>query len=252
MNKHVGMVAIAAIAAMAAPAARATTERPATDETAGGACRASTSDGGIVLGSRFWNTGTDTIETPYGRSAVIVGELTTGLGAPLANATLSVEEFLIGAGGDVGDRVAVPRVGAARTAADGSYAFRMPAGPNREAIFAYRGQVMCSLRYLSAARPTLNVSPGRTGNRGRAVRFWGRLPGPYARSRVVVLQAQVGSRWRAFRYATTDRRGRFHSKYRFTRTFHPTAYSFRALVPRQAGYPWMRGASRLVSVSVYP
>jgi hypothetical protein len=69
---------------------------------------------------------------------------------------------------------------------------------------------------------------------------------------VVVLQANApGSRrWITFRKATTDTNGAFRSSYRFTSTTRPTRYRFRALVPSQAGYPWVEGESDPVSVLV--
>jgi hypothetical protein len=68
---------------------------------------------------------------------------------------------------------------------------------------------------------------------------------------VVVLQAWAGSeRWLTFRQATTDGRGHFRASYRISRTPYDYTYWFRALVPRQAGYPWLKGSSLPVSVEV--
>ena len=57
-------------------------------------------------------------------------------------------------------------------------------------------------------------------------------------------------RWITFRRATTNGRGGFRSSYRFTSTTRRTRYRFRALVPRQAGYPWVEGHSKPVEVLV--
>lgn len=247
-------LALSAIAVTTPAVAVAAAGRAAPPTSAGEACQSSTS-GGAVLGARFWSDRGTTVEAPYGRSAVIAGGVRTAGGAPLSDATLEVAELLIGAGATAGERVAVPRVGFARTATDGSYVYRMPAGPNREAVVTYRdgeADTTCALRYFAAARPTFAISPRQTKNRGRPIRFWGRLPGPQAAGHVVVLQARAGARWITFRRATTDRNGRFQAAYRFQRTFQPTLFTFRALVPRQAAYPWLQGTSRLVSVTVYP
>lgn len=109
-----------------------------------------------------------------------------------------------------------------------------------------------ALRYFAEARAILKAAPRQTRNHGKPVRFWGRLLGPHARSRVVVLQVESGpDRWRTFRQTTTDRSGRFRATYRFRNTKKPVSYIFRALVPRQAGYPWLPGASQSVWVAVY-
>lgn len=211
---------------------------------------------GYSLDARFWRSNADTIVAASGESAVIAGSLASSGGLPLANATLCVSEWLIGAGPDAKDRVRVPRVGLTRTDAGGSFVYRLPAGPNREAIVAYGDGISgaaYALRYFAPANPTLRAAPRRVENRGRPVRFRGRLPGPHARGRVVVLQAfDRRGRWLTFRQTTTDRRGRFRAEYRFRATFEPYTYYFRALTPRQAGYPWLPGTSAPVSVRVTP
>jgi hypothetical protein len=219
-----------------------------------GPCRTTTVPGSGVLSARFWRGGSDTLVAAYGESAVITGTLTTAGETPLAGATLCVEEQLIGAGAEAGDRVVVPRTGLAQTDAGGNYVYRLPAGPNREVVVVYRdglGETTAAVRYFAPAGPTLHIAPRRTRNNGPPVRFWGKLPGPQARGRVVVLQAARGSDgWITFRQMTTDSEGRFVAGYRFNRTFYDYTYTFRALVARQAGYPWLAGASPLVPVEV--
>jgi hypothetical protein len=244
-----GWLVVSVIVLLATPTATGARSLPG--PPAGGACQVPAVTDGGVLSARFWETDADTITASFGESAVIAGSLTAADGAPLPDATLCVQERLIGAGAEVGDRVAVPRIGLARTDADGTYVYRMPPGPNREAIVVYGDRAAYALRYFAETRPTLNAAPTRAQNKGRPVRFWGRLPGPQAGGRVVVLQAAAGPRrWLAFRQATTDREGRFRARYRFTRTLVPTVYSFRALVPRQSGYPWLPGGSQWVEVLV--
>jgi hypothetical protein len=219
-----------------------------------GPCRSTTIPGSEVLSAHFWRGASDTLVAGYGESAVIAGTLTTATGTPLAGATLCVEEQQIGAGAAASDRVVIPRTGLAQTDGNGNYVYRLPAGPNREVVVVYRdglGETTAAVRYFAPAGPTLRIAPRRTRNDGRPVRFWGKLPGPQARGRVVVLQVARGSNgWITFRQMTTDSEGRFESSYRFNRTFYDYTYTFRALVPRQAGYPWLAGASPLVPVEV--
>jgi hypothetical protein len=68
----------------------------------------------------------------------------------------------------------------------------------------------------------------------------------------VVLQAgTVGSqRWITFQKATTNSKGVFRAAHRFSATSRRTRYRFRAVVPRQAGYPWVAGHSKPLEVLV--
>jgi hypothetical protein len=60
----------------------------------------------------------------------------------------------------------------------------------------------------------------------------------------------VGKKWRTFKQLQTNDRGRFNGKYRFTQTRGAVLYVFRALVKKQGGYPYSRGASRKAKVLV--
>jgi hypothetical protein len=104
------------------------------------------------------------------------------------------------------------------------------------------------------AGATLAVSRHEARN-GQRIHFRGRVAGPLARGGVTAsLQVKLGPRYRTFRSlrVTADGGGRFDTTYRFKRTSRPTLYRFRVLVPRQAGLPYERGASRATSVVVRP
>lgn len=207
-----------------------------------------------MLSARFKRTNLDVITVGYGEATVVSGQLTTSAGGPVAGAALCIEERLLGAGAEARDRVVLPRIGFATTDDAGHYAYRLPAGPNREAVFAYRHAGLWltqDVRYLAHTKPTLRRAPRRVLSKG-LVRFWGKLPGPYAGGRVVILQGTVpgATRWFNVRYATTDQNGRFRFSYRFRATFWPATFVFRAVAPRQAGYPWLEGHGRPVSVRV--
>ena len=112
-------------------------------------------------------------------------------------------------------------------------------------------QVARGVRYYAHAQPSLKLAPRSLADHHR-VRFWGQVPGPVPGGRVIVLQANVpGSRqWITFRKATTNAKGYFQSAYKFTSTTRTTTYRFRAVVPDQAGYPWVEGNSRPAKVLV--
>jgi hypothetical protein len=220
-----------------------------------GPCRTTTAPGSGLLSARFWHGDSDTLLAGYDESAVVAGTLTDPDGAPLTGAQLCIEEQLIGAGPEPDDRVVVPRTGLAQTDAGGHYLYRLPAGPSREVVVVYRGllgESIAAVRYFAPVRPTFYIAPRRTHNRGRPVRFWGKLPGPHSRGRVVVLQVaqDAAGHWLTFRQMTTDSGGRFETHYWFNRTPYDHTYTFRILVPRQAGYPWLPGSSLLGFVQV--
>jgi hypothetical protein len=110
---------------------------------------------------------------------------------------------------------------------------------------------MAQLRTRVRAVATLKVDRRRLRN-GQAVRFRGRLRGrPLpAAGKLVALQARVGREWRTFATPRANPRGAFRHRYRFTATTGLRRYSFRALVTRESAYPYERGRSRTVRVTV--
>jgi hypothetical protein len=188
------------------------------------------------------------IDLPHGKRSSATGRLTTGKGA-VANADIIVE-----AQSRSGGRWA--SIGAARTDVRGAFRFAIPAGPSRTIRYRYPGSNMLrpavaqvTTRVSAAAR--LSVDRRRVRN-GQAVRFSGRLLGrpiPTA-GKIVALQAKVGRRWRTFATPRANAGGSFKHRYRFTATTGLRRYAFRALVTREAAYPYERGISRTVHVTV--
>jgi hypothetical protein len=213
-------------------------------------CFESSVAGGEVLSAQFERSNTQEVTVGYGRAAVVAGRLANDAGDPIRGARLCVKMATIG----IGDRAA--NVGSTVTDAEGRYRYEVAPGPNREVTIGYRHdsqQVARDVRYYAQAGPSLRVSSRRVSN-GERVRFWGQLPGPRNAGRVVVLQAgTIGSkRWITFRKASSKAQGVFRAGYRFTSTTRRTRYKFRAVVPRQAGYPWVAGRSKPVRVLVRP
>jgi hypothetical protein len=211
-------------------------------------CTESPVAGGEVLSAQFSESRDDTVTVGFGRSAEVSGRLANDAGDPIRGASICVKAQTPG----VDPR---PReMGSVMTDAEGRYTYKVAPGPNREIVVGYRhdaDQVARDVSYYARARATLHLHPARVRN-GERVRFWGELPGPNGGGRVVVLQASAAGskRWLTFRKATSNGRGIFHSDYRFNSTPRTTRYRFRALVPRQSGYPWEAGRSRPVEVVV--
>jgi hypothetical protein len=185
----------------------------------------------------------------YGRWAPMSGRVTGADGVtPLAGVSLQVftRELRRRAGWLGG--------ASAPTDPRGRFRAALPPGPSRalRLVLDEGATVRCSrtLRVLVRAGVTLRARP-RAVARGQRVRFSGRLRGGPARGgRLVVVQAHDDGRWRTFETSRTGRRGRWSARYRFSPGAAARRYRFRALVPRQAGYPYVRGTSRIRTVAL--
>jgi hypothetical protein len=209
-------------------------------------CTESAVGGGANLTAGIQKSPAERVKLRHGRGTEIRGTLTYASGAPVQGAMICVQSALEGSG-------PVP-VATVTTEADGQFGYGVGPGPNRQILVGYRHgsfELDHTLTIDSSAQPKLTAAPAKLHN-GEKVHLSGRLPEPSAAGRVVVLQANVpgGHRWITFRKATTGPRGRFKANYHFTSTTRKIIYRFRALVPRQAGYPWEQGASRPASVMV--
>lgn len=104
------------------------------------------------------------------------------------------------------------------------------------------------------AAVALRAQPRHLRN-GESIRLHGRvsrrnLP---AQGKTVAIQARArgASAWTTVTLIRSNPDGRFQFAYRFRRTFQTTTYEFRAVAPRERGYPYLRGwsGSRRVTVS---
>jgi hypothetical protein len=204
-------------------------------------CEASAVPGGAHVSVSFEGAEGAAIERGSGDGATVAGRLTDANGNGIEGATLCVSERTMLPGWRAWPTASV------RTGAGGSFSYEVAPGPSREIGFAYRydrDQIAATASFHSRAVPTLELSRRRVRN-GRAMRLFGELPGPEAAGRVVVFQARGPGRkrWHTFRRAETDGDGRFAARYRFRRTVASTTYRIRAVVPAQAGYPYLQGRS---------
>jgi hypothetical protein len=184
-----------------------------------------------------------------GKRLKLVGRLTRGGGMPVAGADVTVE-------GQVRSGGPFTRIGTTRADVQGRLRFVLPPGPSRTVRFSYHGsntlrptnaqlgtQVRATVRLAASRRRLLN---------GQSVQFRGRLLGKPipAGGKVVMLQARVGREWRTFATPRAGASGAFKHRYRFTATTGRRRYVFRALVTREAAYPYETGTSRKVAVIV--
>jgi len=185
----------------------------------------------------------------HGKSLSSTGRLTTGEGVPLGGVDVAVEGQARSGGPFV-------RLGSTRTDDHGAFHFAVPAGPSRTVRYSYDGSntvkpstAQLVTKVKAAAR--LKVNRRRLVN-GQSVRFTGRLLGKPIPSggKLVALQAKVGRQWRTFATPRANARGVFRHRYRFTSTTGVRRYAFRAVIAREAAYPYEAGVSRTVRVTV--
>jgi hypothetical protein len=185
----------------------------------------------------------------FGRPATLAGVLETWQGRPVAGALVDVLER-------PRSRRAWHRAGAVRTDSSGRFSWRIAAGPSRHVRLAYDGDDLLlpaslEARVLVPAAGTLRAGHRRARN-GQSVVFTGRLRGlPLPRGgRTVDLQAHYRGAWRTFATPRTDARGRWRQSYRFGATSGRVVYRFRALIKRDASYPYEQGRTPTVRVTV--
>jgi hypothetical protein len=185
----------------------------------------------------------------YGMRLQSSGTLKRVDGTPVANATVTIAGQPRSGGRFV-------TLGRTDTDPHGGFRFTVPAGPSQTLSYRYAGtdtdlpsSAAIGTKVTAAAR--LEVDRRRVRN-GQAVRFSGRLlgrPVPKA-GKLVALQAKVGRRWRTFATPRANAKGAFKHRYRFTATTGLRRYAFRAVVTREAAYPYERGSSKTVHVTV--
>ncbi len=202
---------------------------------------------------RWTRSRNSTLRIGSPRRAILTGKLVDEAGRPISGAAL-----------DVFSRTTVPgsRERASRhgptTRASGRFTLRMTAkATSRDLRIAYRSHANDSAPVAQRtmllrvrARLRLSARP-HSAHAGTVVRFSGRLlstPIPQ-RGKQIVMQGRAGhARWQNFDVVRTDRRGRFHARYRF-RTGASGTYSFRAVSRYEAAYPYIAGHSASVHVS---
>jgi hypothetical protein len=182
---------------------------------------------------------------------MVRGRLTTSGGNGLANTDVEVFE-----------RTALPdqpwvRVGLVRTDAEGTFTYAALRGPSRTVLLRYGGTQLIrpqttEVNVKVRAQTTLGVDRRQVVN-GDEVMFRGRVRGGPMPAPGKLLQLQAYSRgtWRTFATPRASARThRWRYAYRFTATRGTVRYRFRVVLPQEGGFPFERGASRSVNVTV--
>jgi hypothetical protein len=187
----------------------------------------------------------------YGRTQSVSGRLTTPTGTPIGSAVVQVFDT------PSYERSPTRALGAAKTAANGSFSFRVPAStPSARLTFAYSAQldapaptVTASLQLTIPASLSLKIAPRTTRQGGRIV-FSGTLKGaplPPGGKQLVLEARSLSGQWRQFQVITTAPRGVYRATYRF-RLAGPIDYEFRVVSQQEADFPYAEGASNVVLV----
>lgn len=213
-------------------------------------CPASPVGGGTKLSAGFAGRVGRNLLLRYGRRAMIRGQVRDTQGNPVPGATVCIQ----GRSGLTESEFRL--VGTVRTNANGGWTYKVRPRTSRQLRIAYRDgtfQISHALRIRVRATSTMHVSRRKTGP-GRRVKFTGRIPGPHAARRVVVVYGTVPGANRRFlvRRARTNSIGRWRVGYAFTPVPVSTKFVFWAVVPQQNGYPFSQGRSAIRSVRVNP
>jgi hypothetical protein len=189
------------------------------------------------------------LTTEYGRKTQVTGTLKGADGAAIPNAPVCI---VWRDGGTGGTFTPLART---TTGADGSFTVALPTASSKDIVAIYRvgGGAVVGRTYLQV-RPTVRAKPRRSVlHNGAVLLITGRLTGgPYPHRGVVLnLQAIRDGRWQGFANSfRTDSKGRFKFRYRFTRTLGVQRYRMRIRAYAQAGYPYVTGFSKRMTIRV--
>lgn len=185
----------------------------------------------------------------FRRAATLTGVLETSHGRPAPGMPVGLLERLR-------DQLGWRELTGATTGADGSFAVRVAPGPSRTLRLVYGGSDLllaswADTHVLVPAAGTLRVSRARVRN-GASVLFSGRLLGrPLPPGgRTVDLQAHYRGAWRTFATPRTGPGGAWRHRYRFGATTGRVVYRFRAVIKRDAAYPYEHGVTPTARVTV--
>jgi hypothetical protein len=189
----------------------------------------------------------------YGKPVTVRGVLHCGT-VPIRNARVVIATVAGPASAAIDTSV--------QTALDGSFAYRVPTGPDRTLEFSYIAysddpgpSATATAAIRIRPRIKLRIGPHRSSN-GHTIRWRGTIAGgPYPPGGVTLdVEVQEGRHWRVFDQVVANAKGRFHYRYRFHATTERTTYTFRVTLPDTGsqGYPYAPGASNRVNVHVTP
>jgi hypothetical protein len=184
----------------------------------------------------------------YGRRPPVSGALHDAAGRPVGGATVCISQRPPLAN-SVERTVAVTRTGPA-----GRVRVPLPKGTSRTVYLTYwrdAERVVTAAVHLRVRAPVrLKIKPHHALHDGARPRYIARVRGPYHRDREVHFEAKApGGRWFElpghYGTSTTGHRGIARSRMPRLRASTNYRLRFRAVVPKQHGYPYAHGASKV-------
>jgi len=199
-----------------------------------------------------WAAGTskEARTSGYGTADRVTGRLVGTGGQPISGAQLDVYETPRYEGAKT-----VP-LARTSTGPRGSWTLTLPTGISSSTLrFEYRSHqndtipvATATLRLEVHAGIALRIAP-HTSSVGGTIFFSGTLHGAPIPpgGKQLVLEASSGGEWIEFRTIDTDAKGRYRARYRF-KLPGPVTYRFRVLSREEADFPFLEGASNVVTV----
>jgi hypothetical protein len=189
----------------------------------------------------------------YGTAAVVHGRLTDARGAGIAGRPVRVTVRAAAGLGSERHRLL--------TDSGGRFELRLPAGTSRQLSVAFHGggglapapRRSLTLRVRAGVSLTAEPAALRTGE---SVRLRGRVRlGPAhvsGRGKLIAIQylERATRRWRPALVVRTDAKGRFDTSYRFRYVTGVARIRLRATAPAEGGWPFARGSSSPVTITV--
>lgn len=200
--------------------------------------------------------GASSLTVDYGGAAELRGRLTDGGGGGVAGLPVAVVVRAAAGAGHGPERRRVV------TGRGGRFAVWLAPGTSRRVVVAFRGggglgpAPRRSLALRVRAGVSLAAEPTDL-HTGESVRLRGRvLLGPArvsGRGKLIAIQylERATGRWRPALVVRTDAKGRFDTTYRFRYVTGEARIRLRATAPAEGGWPFARGSSPAVSVTVH-
>jgi hypothetical protein len=247
-------------AAAGAPKRRALASWDRSAPVAGWASRAFAAghrspDSGSIVDGAARRASSSGLTVDYGTAAAVRGRLTDRRGEGVAGRPIVVvTRAAAGTGAPERQRVV--------TDGDGRFGLRLPGGTSRRVVVSFRGgggfapSPRRSLALRVRAAVSLAAEPTELDT-GESVRLHGHvLLGPAQvsrRGKLVAIQylERATGRWRPALVVRTDAKGRFDTKYRFRYVTGLAEIRLRATAPAEGGWPFARGSSAPVTVTVH-
>jgi hypothetical protein len=208
----------------------------------------------LVAGGRRPRGAGAGLTVDYGTAVAVLGRLTDAHGGGVAGRPVAVVAR------EPAGNAAAPERRRVVTDRGGRFEVRLPPGTSRHLAVAFHGgggfaPARRALALRVRAAVSLAVDPTEL-HTGKSMRLRGRVRlGPAhvsGRGKLIAIQylERATGRWRPALVVRTDAKGRFETSYRFRYVTGVARIRLRATAPAEGGWPFARGSSAPVTVTV--